>query len=173
MKTKRNVSYQLLQIQQSLPKNDQAKLIKLGSIDNHIKKALQAYNNALPNAKQMRQDQIHEWSEAAAKRGDKTEAQHYKSMAHAEDSRETFRILQNTIKPQDRSGIKSIDIPATDEQGCTLVDNNGKEIMKTVKQPDTSRRTTDQQEQTTLWTSSRNTIHRRQHNQHLRHRRRR
>lgn len=60
MKTKRDATYQLQQIKQSLPTTAQAKLVKLHSIQTHIRKAISEYNKELPKAKQHRQDQTYE-----------------------------------------------------------------------------------------------------------------
>ena len=98
-----------------------SKTIKQKSVQAHIRKAVKEYNSAVPNATAMRQEQIQTWAEAAAKRGDKTAAQHFKSMAHAEESIETFRILQRIIKPQDCSGITRLDVPTHDAEGIERV----------------------------------------------------
>ena len=137
IKTKRDVSEQLRQIRESLPSKLQPHTIKTSTIEKHLRMAITAYNNAIPDAKKLRQEQIYEWAEAAAKRGDKTIAQHFKSMAHAEESRDTFRILQSVIKPQDKSGIKQIDIPATDANGATIIDEAGQTVMTTISDPAT------------------------------------
>ena len=135
IKTKRDATPQLQQIQQELPKSYQAKLVQTFSIQTHIRKAVSEYNKEIPNAKEHRQEQIYDWAEAAAKRGDKTVAQHIRSMAQAEDSKETFRILKNIIKPQDRSGLKKLDVPATSEDGQPLVDALGNTILNTIGDP--------------------------------------
>ena len=135
LKTKRDATYQLQQLKQELPPSDHAKLVKQFSVQTHIRKAITEYNNELPNAKQHRQDQIYEWADAAAKRGNNTAAQHFRSMAYAEDMKETFRILKNLTKPQDRTGLKKIDIPATNEAGEALETPQGNAIMTTISDP--------------------------------------
>jgi hypothetical protein len=61
----------------------------------------------------MRQQLLMEWAEAAAKNSTKTKEQHFKSMARAEATRAMFKKLKHIIKPEDKSGIKTIDVPVT------------------------------------------------------------
>ena len=56
-------------------------------------------------------------------------------MAHAEESKETFRILQQIIKQQDRSGITRLDVPTHDAEGVERVNSNGSQIMETISDP--------------------------------------
>jgi hypothetical protein len=76
---------------------------------------------------ELRQEQIREWAKAAAQQGKKTMAQHFRAMANAEHTKHTFRLLQNVIKPQDRSGITKLKVPTIDEHGERVRNKNGDE----------------------------------------------
>jgi hypothetical protein len=97
---------------------------------------LKEYNEALPNAKEMRHEHLMESAlKASAKNDNKSEEQHYKSMAYAECSRETFRILRNIIKPEDHSGIRQIDVPTIDSNWDGTTNNDGITKMTTITDP--------------------------------------
>jgi hypothetical protein len=82
-----------------------------------------------------------DWAEAAAKRGNNTVAHHFKAMANAEQAKDTFRKLKNIIKPQDKSGIKRLQVPRTNEHGQIEKDDNGEEQWKLLTDPEEIERT--------------------------------
>jgi hypothetical protein len=100
-------------------------LVKTQAVNTHIKQAVDRYRQAVPNATELRQEQIREWAKAGSQQGNKTMAQHFTAMANAEHTKKTFQILQNVIKPQDRSGITRLKVPTTNENGDRLVNANG------------------------------------------------
>ena len=132
IKTGRNVSNQLQTIRNKIDKQNRSKLIQQYNTEKHIRTAIKEYNNAIPNAKEMQNKQLMESAKAAA---NKSEAQHYKSMAHAENSCETFQILQNLVKPEDRSGIRQIDIPQRNNNGKIIQTTAGTDKMITLLDP--------------------------------------
>jgi hypothetical protein len=134
-KTGKNVSAQLNAMRQKVDKESKIKMIKQFNIGKHIRISLKEYNDAIPNAKELRHSQLMESAMAAAKTGNKSAEQHYKSMAHAENSRETFRILRNIVKPEDRSGIRQIDIPQRDASGKIQQTTQGTDKMITISDP--------------------------------------
>jgi hypothetical protein len=135
-KTGCNVSAQLEKIRKQItsPKY-KTKIARQFTTEKHIRIALKEYQEAIPNAKEMRHDQLMESAKAAAKADNKSAEQHFKQMAHAENSRETFQILRNIIKPEDRSGIRQIDIPARDSNGNTMTTEDGSTKMTTITDP--------------------------------------
>jgi hypothetical protein len=76
-----------------------------------------------------------ESAKAAAKTDNKTVEQHYKSMAYAENSRETFQIPRNIKKPENRSGIKQIVVPAINPNGEVTTNKDGSTKMTTITDP--------------------------------------
>ena len=54
-------------------------------------------------------------------------AQHFTAMANAENTKNTFKLLRNVIKPQDRSGITKLKIPTRNQDGNIVRDDNGDE----------------------------------------------
>jgi hypothetical protein len=134
--TGRNVEETLRQIQSSIPEPMQHLTIRMQAIRSHLRKAIDMYRKAVPNARELRQEQIRAWAEAAAKRGKKTLAQHFKSMANAEQAKATFRLLQNVIKPQDKSGIKRLQVPTLQADGEIAKDDNGNEQWKLLTDPE-------------------------------------
>ena len=62
-------------------------------------------------------------------------AQHFKEMANAEHTKNTFQFLKNVIKPQDRSGITRLKVPTTDENGTRILDDKGNEQWHTLTDP--------------------------------------
>jgi hypothetical protein len=84
---------------------------------------------------EMRQEQIRQWAEAAAQQGKKTMAQHFTAMANAEHTRNTFKLLQNVIKPQDRSGITKLKVPTVDADGIQMRDDNNLEQWHILTDP--------------------------------------
>ena len=135
MTTGRNVENIIDSIKEKIPKPMQHLLIKKHAVNTHIQKAVDSYQRAVPNAIELRQEQIRQWAEAAAKRGKKTMAQHFKAMANAEHTRNTFRILKNVIKPQDRSGITRLKVPTTDGNGNQTYDAEKIEQWHTLTDP--------------------------------------
>ena len=120
IKTKKDVTTQLKTIKESQPeKLKEEKTTKTTSIEGQIRKARKEYNDAIPNATEMRQLQLQELAEAAAMSGNITKAQHFKSMANAENIKDTFRILKRIIKPEDKSGRKQINVFVKDNKGRT------------------------------------------------------
>ena len=113
-------------IRADLPKDLVTRTIKTKSVESHIRQAIKEYRNNIPNARELQQNQIKEWASAAAKNGDKTKEQHYKAMANAKNSKDTFRLLRHCIKPMDKSGIRRLKIPVKDEEGNIIKDNKGK-----------------------------------------------
>ena len=83
----------------------------------------------------MRHKHLMELARAAAKNDNKSEEQHYKSMANAKNFKETFRILQNINKPEDQSGIRQIDIPTGDPSGNETTRGEGSTKMTTLADP--------------------------------------
>ena len=135
IKTGKNVSVQLETIRKTISKENRTKLTRQYNTEKHIRTALKQYNEALPNAKEMRHEHLLESAKAAAKNDNKTVEQHFRCMAHAENSRETFRILRNIIKPEDRSGIRQIDTPVKDHHGNIINQEDGSAIMTTITDP--------------------------------------
>ena len=127
MTTGRNVENVIKNITAIIPKPMQHMLVKKYLVRTHIQKAVDNYRQAIPNAVELRQEQIREWAEAAAKQGKKTMAQHFTAMANAEHSKHTFRLLRNVIKPQNRSGITKLKVPTIDKDGNRVRDDHGNE----------------------------------------------
>ena len=109
--TGRNVDVELAKILEKIPKPMHHMTVKIGSVNSHIKTAVDNYRKAIPDARELRQEQMQEWAEAAAKQGDKTMAQHMRAMANAEHTKDSFRLLKNVIKPQDRRCIRRLKYP--------------------------------------------------------------
>ena len=106
--------------------------IKTTTVNSHIRKAVDNYRKAIPKAREMRKEQIREWVEAASKQGNKTMAQHMRATANAEHTKDTFRLLQNVIKPQDQSGIRRLKVPTTNNNGETIRGQQGQEQWTTL-----------------------------------------
>ena len=135
MSTGRNGDKILKGLKKKIPKPMHHMLVKQNAVNTHIKKAVDNYRQAVPNATELRQEQIREWAEAAAQQGNKTMAQHFKEMANAEHTKNTFQFLKNVIKPQDRSGITRLKVPTTDENGTRILDDKGNEQWHILTDP--------------------------------------
>jgi hypothetical protein len=135
MTTGRNVAPIIESIKRRIPQPMQHLLVKTQAVNTHIKKAVDRYCQAVPNAMEMRQEQIRQWAEAAAQQEKKTMAQHFTAMANAEHTRNTFKLLQNVIKPQDRSGITKLKVPTTDADGIQMRNDNNEEQWHILTDP--------------------------------------
>jgi hypothetical protein len=82
--TGRNVETVLAKIKSKIPEPMQHLTIKIQAVQLHIKKAIDMYRKASQTQRELRQEHIRDWAKAAAKQGNKTAAQHLKSMANAE-----------------------------------------------------------------------------------------
>jgi hypothetical protein len=69
--TGRNVENIIMSIKETIPKPMQHLLIKTQAVNSHIRKAVDNYRQAVPNAMELRQEQIREWAKAAAQQGKK------------------------------------------------------------------------------------------------------
>jgi predicted SnoaL-like aldol condensation-catalyzing enzyme len=90
MTTGRNVDNIINGIREKIPKPMQHLLVKTHAVNSHIEKAVDRYRQAVPNAMELRQEQIIQWAEAAAQQGKKAMAQHFTAMANAKHTRNTF-----------------------------------------------------------------------------------
>jgi hypothetical protein len=133
--TGRKVDTILDNLREKIPKSRHQLLVKTHAVNTHIRKAVDQYRRAVPNAVELRQEQIREWAEAAAQQGNKTMAQHFKAMVNAEHTRNTFKLLKSVIKPQDRSGITRLKVPAEEENGIRMIDTEGKEEWEVLTDP--------------------------------------
>jgi hypothetical protein len=91
--TGRNAVTILERIKGQIPEPMKHLTIQMQAIQSHIRKAVDMYQKVVPNARELRQEQIRDWAEAAAKRGNKPVAHHFKAMANAEQAKDTFRKL--------------------------------------------------------------------------------
>jgi hypothetical protein len=139
--TGRNAVTILERIKGQIPEPMKHLTIQMQAIQLHIKKAVDMYQKVVPNARELRQEQIRDWAEAAAKRGNKMVAHHFKAMANAEQAKDVFRKLKNIIKPQDKSGIKRLQVPRTNKNGQVEKDDNGEEQWKLLIDPEEIERT--------------------------------
>ena len=135
IKTGKKMLDQLQSIRMKINLQSRSKLIQQYNTEKHIRMAIKEYNKAIPNAKEMRNEHLLEAATAAAKRGKKSEAQHYKSMAYAKNSRETYQILRNIVKPEDRSSIRQIDIPQRNETGKIMKTKENTDKLITILHP--------------------------------------
>ena len=74
-------------------------------------------------------------AEAAAQQGNKTMAQHFKAMANAKHTKNSFQLWKNVIKPQDRSGITRLKVPTTNKNGTRLLNNSSNEQWHVLTDP--------------------------------------
>jgi hypothetical protein len=106
------VSAQLESIRKKINKENRNKLTRQYTTGKHIRIALKAYNEALPNAKEMRHEHLMESAKAAAKTDNKAVEQHYthEHIAIRMPLRLLARITSTRRRqPQSRKNIKTLE----------------------------------------------------------------